>query len=94
MKKWMIILAATSIITGCARKSADGNKLAKDVCDCYSKANGMDATDPKRTEKQNDCLKKQQDAWNEIKDDQKKAEEFNNEIGQCGKEQVQKALGK
>jgi hypothetical protein len=53
----------------------------------------MDAADPQRKTTQDDCLKKQGEAWNKLKADEKKSEEFNKIIGDCGKEMIQKTLG-
>ncbi len=54
----------------------------------------MDSADPKRTEAQNDCAKKQVEAWGKVKDDQKKADEFNKVLSVCATEQINKAVGK
>jgi len=92
MKKISFCILMTFLFTACGGDS--GNKVAQEVCDCYSKANGMDPADPKRAEAQNDCLKKQMDGWNKVKDDSKKAEEFNKKIGECSKEMIKQSLGK
>ena len=92
MKKVLITVLTASLFISCGR----GNKapgLAKEVCDCYSKANAMAPDDPKKTDAQNDCIKRQGEAWNKVKDDEKKSDEFNKIIGECGKELIRKSFG-
>lgn len=91
MKKMTLVIVTALFLTACGGN--DSKKLAEEVCDCYKKANGMDAADPKRAEAQNDCVKKQGEAWNKLKDDQKKSDEFNKIIGDCSKEMIKKSLG-
>ncbi|MBL7748303.1 MAG: hypothetical protein JNM19_12780, partial [Chitinophagaceae bacterium] len=57
------------------------------------KANAMDPSDPKRKEAQDECFKKQGEAWNKVKDDQKKADEFNKVLSVCASEQIKKSFG-
>lgn len=92
MKKVFVFVLSVSMMAACG-KAKSGSTLAQEVCDCYKKANDMDAADPKRTDAQNDCLKKQGEAWNKVKDDQKKADEFNKTVGDCSKEMIQKSVG-
>ena len=53
----------------------------------------MDPADPKRAEAQKDCGIKQVEAWNKVKDDQKKADEFNAVLSKCASEQIKKSFG-
>lgn len=53
----------------------------------------MDPADPKRAEAQAACTQKQQEAWNNVKDDQKKADEFNAVLSKCAEEQIKKSFG-
>jgi len=92
MKKITILLLSAVLLASCGGK--DGKSLAKEVCDCSKKANAMDAADPKRSAAQNDCLKKQGEAWDKVKDDPKKADEFNKELSECSKEMIKDAFGK
>ncbi len=92
MKKLLIALFTISLISSCS-KSKSGAEIGKEVCDCSKKANAMDAADPKRQEAQMDCAKKQVEAWNNVKDDQKKADEFNKVLGECASEQIKKSFG-
>jgi hypothetical protein len=92
MKKLLLIVLTLSFITSCG-KSKSGSEIGKEVCDCSKKANAMDAADPKRTDAQNDCAKKQVVAWNQVKDDQKKADEFNKVLSDCASEQIKKSFG-
>ena len=94
MKKWIIVLLTASFFTACGGGGKSASKLANEVCDCYKKANGMDAADPKRADEQNLCVKMQMENWTSIKDDQKKADEFNKIIGNCGKEMIENSMPK
>jgi hypothetical protein len=92
MKKAFLIIFSISFFAACG-KNKTGVQIAREVCDCYKNANGMKPDDPKRTETQNDCLKKQGEAWNKVKDDQQKAKDFNKTIGECSTEVIQKSFG-
>ena len=92
MKRILITVLTLSLITSCG-KSKSGAEIGKEVCDCSKKANAMDAADPKRSDAQNDCAKKQVEAWNKVKDDQKKADEFNKVLSDCATEQIKKSFG-
>lgn len=72
----------------------DASKLAKDVCDCYQKVNSLAADDPRRIQAGADCMKLQGEAWNKVKDDQKKMDAFNKAIGECGSAMMRESLGK
>ncbi len=91
MKRIAIALLTLIVFASCG--GTDSKKLANEVCDCYKKANGMDAADPKRADAQNECVKMQGDNWNKVKDDQKKSEEYNKIIGDCSSEMIKKSLG-
>lgn len=92
MKKVMIILLSVSFITACG-KSKSGTAIGEEVCECSKKANAMDPADPRRAEAQAACTQKQQEAWNKVKDDQKKADEFNAVLSKCAEEQIKKSFG-
>lgn len=92
MKKTLIVLLTTLIFISCGN-SKSGAEIGKEVCDCSKKANAMDAADPKRTDAQNECATKQVAAWNKVKDDEKKAAEFNKVLGDCATEQIKKSFG-
>lgn len=92
MKK-VFLFALTILIMAACGKSKSGKEIGQEVCDCSKKANAMDASDPKRTEAQNDCAVKQVAAWNDVKDDQKKADEFNKVLSDCATEQIKKSFG-
>jgi hypothetical protein len=92
MKKLLIAVFTLSLITSCG-KSKSGAEIGKEVCDCSKKANAMDVADPKRSEAQTDCGKKQVVAWNKVKDDPKKADEFNKVLSDCASEQIRNSFG-
>jgi hypothetical protein len=94
MKKVVLFLFTISLISACGGKSQSGRKLGEEVCDCSEKANAMDAADPKRPGAQADCVKKQSEAWDKIKDDQKEADEFNKVLHERLSAQIKKATGK
>lgn len=86
------MLLTVICLSSCGGKS--GTAIAQEICDCSSKANAMDPSDPKRAEAQADCQKKQVDAWNSVKDDAQKSSDFNKKLGECAAEQIKKAFGK
>ena len=92
MKKLTTLLFSAILLASCG--GTDSKSLAKEICDCYKKANGMDANDPKRSEAQNECIKKQGESWAKVKDNQAKADEFNKMIGDCSKDMINQSLGK
>ncbi|MEI2737464.1 MAG: hypothetical protein V9F01_01615 [Chitinophagaceae bacterium] len=92
MKKIFLFALTFSLLTACG-KSKSGTDLGQEVCDCSKKANAMDPSDPKRAEAQKDCGIKQVEAWNKVKDDQKKADEFNAVLSKCATEQIKKSFG-
>lgn len=92
MKHFLLALLCSILLIACG-KSKSGADIGKEVCDCSKKANAMDAKDPKRAEAQADCLKKQGEAWNKVKDDMKKADEFNKVLSACATEQIKQSFG-
>lgn len=94
MKKLLIVAGTSFFLLSCGGGGNSASKLANEVCDCYEKANGMDAADPKRTDAQNECVKMQGDSWAKVKDDMKKSDEYNKIIGDCGKKLIEKSIPK
>ena len=88
MKKLLIVLFAALLFTACGGGSGEksGSKLANGVCDCFDKANAMNADDPKRHDAQADCVKLQGKAWSKVKDNQKEADEFNKILSERSKQ--------
>ncbi len=92
MKNVFLILLSAFLLTSCG-KTKSGKQIGEEVCECSKKANAMDPADPKRAEAQADCNIKQVEAWNKVKDDDKKADEFNAVLGKCAEEQIKKSFG-
>lgn len=92
MKKITTLLFSAVLLASCG--GPDGKSLAKEVCDCSKKANAMDAADPKRAAAQTACATKQGEAWDKVKGDQQKADDFNKELGVCSSEMLKETLGK
>lgn len=93
MRNLIIMLCCASLLIACGGKKLSGKELGTQVCDCSKKANAMDAADPKRATAQADCQKEQVEAWNKVKDDEKKAAEFNKVLSDCASEQIKKSFG-
>ncbi len=93
MKRFSIVLLVATLLTACGG-GLDGKKLADENCDCQMKANAMDAQEPKRAEAQNDCIKKNADAWDKVKDNVKEADAFNKAVSDCATKVIKKAFGK
>lgn len=94
MKKAFIIFLATGLFYACGSKRKSGTAIGEEVCDCSKKANAMDPSDPRRSAAQNDCLKKQGEAWEKLKNDSKKSAEFNAVLAKCAEEQINKSFGR
>ncbi len=92
MKKLFLFALSVFLFAACS-KSKSGTEIGQEVCDCSKKANAMDPADPKRSEAQNDCGKKQVEAWNKVKDDPKKTDDFNKVLSDCASEQIKKSFG-
>ena len=93
MKKVFIIGFSAFFMLSCG-SSKSGKQIGEEVCECSTKANAMDAADPKRADAQTDCAKKQVEAWNDVKDNSKKADEFNKALSDCASEQIKKSFGR
>ena len=91
MRKTLLIILTVTLFTACG-KSKSATQIAEEVCDCSKKANAMEASDPKRSPAQADCLAKQGKAWLDVKDDPKKADEFNAVLSKCASEQIKKSF--
>lgn len=92
MKRFSILLLSALLLAACG-KGKSGTAIGEEVCECSKKANAMDAADPKREAAQTDCNKKQLEAWNSVKDDVKKATDFNAVLSKCAEEQIKKSFG-
>ena len=93
MKMVFLFALTLSLLMACG-KGKTATQIAQEVCDCSKKANDMDAADPKRSEAQAECGKKQVEAWGKVKDDSKKADEFNKVLSACASEQIKDAFKK
>lgn len=92
MKKLLLVTLTLSLLTACG-SSKSGTQIGEEVCECSKKANAIDVADPKRVTAQDECSKKQVEAWNKVKDNEKKAAEFNKVLSACATEQIKNALG-
>ncbi len=88
----LLLFSVFFLCLSCGGGGASASKLANEVCDCYQKANAMDPSGPERAKAQDACLKKQGENWTKVKDDQKKADEFNKIIGDCGKKMIEESV--
>jgi hypothetical protein len=93
MKKIMVTVCCSLFLLACGT-SKSGTDLGKEVCECTKTANRMDPSDPNRSKSQSDCAKMQVEAWDKVKDDQKKADEFNKVLSVCATEQIKESFGK
>lgn len=94
MKLTLLMGAALSVallsLSGCgsegeenAEGAADGATLAKEVCECTTKANAMPADDPNRRKEQDKCSKLQKENWDKIAGDKEQEKAFNDQFP-CG----------
>jgi hypothetical protein len=92
MKKVLLILIVTTLALSCG-KTKSGTDIAQEVCDCSKKANGLPVSDPGRSKAQDDCVQQQRDAWDKVKGDKVKADEFNAVLSKCASEQIKQSVG-
>ena len=93
MKKLLVITVLATVLISCGG-SKSGKSIADEVCDCYKKANGMEANDPNRSSEQDKCLVKQRELWDKVKDDKEKSDEFNKRISECSSDLIKQSFGK
>ncbi|MGQ0740562.1 MAG: hypothetical protein ACT4OJ_16050 [Bacteroidota bacterium] len=91
MKIIPLLVILTILVSACGG-NVDGAKLAAEVCDCYKTANAKADSDPTRKESQDECMKKQVQAWDKVKNSEDKSDEFNKAIGDCSKEIIKKSF--
>lgn len=93
MSKLMFLLISfPAFLIGCSNgKSA--KQIAEEVCECSKNANALPASDPNRSKAQADCAAEQRLAWDKVKDNSEKAEEFNKVLGICAEEQIKTSFG-
>lgn len=81
MKKTIIsILGLTAImlsVTSCGGDSVDGAALAKEICECTTKANALPGDYPNRDAEQEKCSKLQVDGWAKVEGDPEQEKKFN-----------------
>ncbi|MDZ4807378.1 MAG: hypothetical protein SGI96_03830 [Bacteroidota bacterium] len=92
MKKVFLVLLSASFMIACG-KGKTAKQIAEEVCECSKKANDLPTSDPTRSQAQKDCAAKQVEAWNKVKDNQEKADEFNKILSVCASEQIKKSFG-
>ncbi len=92
MKKVIPFIAFLFLLEACG-KTKSGQEIAQEICDCSKKANDLPTSDPSRSAAQADCMKKQGEAWQKVKDDRKQADEFNAVLSKCASEQIKKSFG-
>lgn len=80
--KYSILVVALAFLASCG-ESANGKALAKEVCDCYTKANGLAAGEPSRADEQKKCADMQTENWKKVEGDSEQEEAFNGEFP-CG----------
>lgn len=84
MKK--VIFSAVAIaaltLTSCG-ESIDGAALAKEVCECTTKANNLPGDDPNRRAEQDKCSELQKTNWDKVKGNKEQEDAFNDQFP-CG----------
>lgn len=91
MKK-IILISALAVLSGSCGGPSNGAALAKEVCDCYNKANALPADDPTREQAQDDCIMKQGEAWSKVKNNREQSDKFNDELSKCRRTQMEKSM--
>jgi len=95
MRKTMSISISLFLVVALSvacSKSKTATQLAEEICECSKKSNALPTTDPNRAQAQKDCTKMQGEYWNKVKDDNKKADEFNAVLSKCASEQIKDAF--
>lgn len=65
------------------RESVDGAALAKEVCECTTKANNLSGDDPNRRAEQDKCSELQKTNWDKVKGNKEQENAFNDQFP-CG----------
>lgn len=84
MKKsifYACILVGTSLMS--CGESIDGAALAKEVCECTTKANNLPGDDPNRRAEQDKCSELQKTNWEKVKGNKEQEDAFNDQFP-CG----------
>jgi hypothetical protein len=89
MKKIILSMFVAATLVACGGGGAADDAQA--ICDCFIKANGLKADDPKRMVEQNNCAKLQMDTWNKYKDDGEAQAEFNTALMECNDKVMESA---
>jgi hypothetical protein len=92
MKKVLLTAFTLCLLFACG-KSKTGKEIAEEICECSRTSNGLPVSDPNRAQAQKDCTAKASEAWNKVKGDKEKADEYNKVIGKCAEEQIKKSFG-
>ena len=66
-----------------APEKIDGAALAKEVCDCTTKANALPSDDPNRRAEQDKCMELQKTNWEKVKGNLDEESAFNDQFP-CG----------
>lgn len=77
-----IVLLGAAALTSCG-ESIDAVALSKEVCDCYSKANNLPASDENREAEQNKCSELSTANWEKVKGNTE-LEKIYNDAFPCG----------
>jgi hypothetical protein len=90
MKKIVLSAFAAALLVACG--GADPKKDAQEVCDCYSKANGLPADDANRAAEQTKCLELQTKKYEAYKDNMDQMNEFNTTMSECSKKLIEESF--
>ena len=71
------------IVSFSCSEEIDGAALAKEVCECNEKANGLPSDDPNRRSEQDKCSDLQKSNWDKVKGNTSAEKAFNDAFP-CG----------
>ena len=85
MKRFTVSLSMVIglMLSSCGGEKIDGAALAKEICECSSKANNLPADDPNREAEQKKCSELQSSNWMKVKGNPDQEKAFNDQFP-CG----------
>lgn len=66
--KGMIFASLALLMMGCGAETLDGAELGGAVCDCFTNANALPASDTNRAAEQEKCIELEAESWKNLQE--------------------------